>query len=358
MADTWQRLGMMAAGMRNSGEDAYRKRLADNIGLGREGVALDMGLMKRDARTEFGDRLVGAGYSPQEAAVLEGLIQGESGSDFNAGMQGLGRRQEQQFRADAVDAASGGDWNLGNALLMGVANGPQALAAVDGDILLGNRFVEGGDSRGPTAIGQARVGQSNAAAASSYASAERARQGAGIDAARFNLQRSGQWNPDGVSAGAARGASGAGAGKPLPAEIRMKLGMLEAAELAARRYEEAVLPQGQFNRQALYVGPAGGNIEEAINNVLRVESGAAVPESEITSGVRRYGATALNQEETARANLQQLYDKIRILRENVTNQTGGAPAGLNVGDRLTAPAAPVSAPGTRRRFNPATGRIE
>lgn len=108
----------------------------------------------------------------------------------------------------------------------------------------------------------------------------------------------------------------------LTGELRMKLGMLNAAEAAAKKYEQAVLPSGGgFNESALFLGPAGGQIEEAINNVLRVESGAAVPETEVDSGVRRYGASVFNQERTARANLKQLYDKIDILRSELT----GAP---------------------------------
>lgn len=110
----------------------------------------------------------------------------------------------------------------------------------------------------------------------------------------------------------------------LPAETRMKLGMLTAAREAAKKYEQAVFPEGGgFNREQLWVGPAGGQIEEAINNVLRVESGAAVPESEVEGGVRRYGATTFNREATARANLQQLYDKIDIIERSIT---GGEPA--------------------------------
>lgn len=357
MADSWQRLGITLAGMGRAGDDAYRDRLMGNLTIGQKGTTLQRGQMELEGLMGMGDKLIAAGETPERAALITAAAAANAGSDISAAMEALGKQQEQRFRQGGVDSALAGDWNSANANMLGVANGPQELAAIQGDTLLGNRFVVGGDMRGPTAIGQQRIGTlaaqgraSDASAASSYASAARTRQGMGIDAGEYDLKRSGRWNPDGSTPG------GGSAGKPLPAEIRMKLGMLEAAELAAQRYEDAVLPKGGgFNRQQLYVGPAGGNIEEAINNVLRVESGAAVPESELVSGVRRYGATAMNQEETARANLQQLRDKIRILRENVQNQTGMAsPA---IGDRMLS-AQPAASSGGRRRFNPATGRIE
>lgn len=111
--------------------------------------------------------------------------------------------------------------------------------------------------------------------------------------------------------------------KPLAGAQRVQVAMLDAAEAALQKYEAAVFPVGKdgkrsFDRMALHVGPAGGQIEEAINNVLRVESGAAVPDSEVESGVRRYGATVMNQQDTALANLQQLKDKVRMVREGLT----------------------------------------
>jgi hypothetical protein len=121
-------------------------------------------------------------------------------------------------RSSARDAALGGNWEGANANLMAVANGPQELGAVQGQNLLQNRFKEGGGGISTTQQGlagiaadAARARASDASAASSYASAARTRQGAGIDAAKFGMERSGQWNPSGKSA-----TLGDGGGKPLP----------------------------------------------------------------------------------------------------------------------------------------------
>lgn len=144
--------------------------------------------------------VLAAGYNPQQ---LSGY---------------MGDMQEQGFRGDAAARALSGDWGGANAALMGVASGPQALATIEGQNLLANRFLEGGGAvttteqgRAGMAADAARARAADASAASSHASAARTRQATGIDAAEFGLKRSGQWNPGGASAGAGGGAR-AGAG--------------------------------------------------------------------------------------------------------------------------------------------------
>lgn len=111
-------------------------------------------------------------------------------------------------RSSARDAALGGNWEGANANLMAVANGPQELGAVQGQNLLQNRFKEGGGGISTTEQGRAGIAADAARAAASYASANnsnasaaRTRQAAGIDAAQFDLQRRGQWNPGGSPSG-------------------------------------------------------------------------------------------------------------------------------------------------------------
>jgi len=344
----WDELGRVLAGGVNT-EAAYQRGQTRAAQL--EGLIAQARIKKSEADARA--NLPGALTKLDAPADLATLF--AAGIDPRQLSGYTGDVQEQGFRGDAASRALAGDWGGANAALMGVANGPQALAAVQGQNLLGNVFLEGGGGISTTEQGRAgiaadaaRARASDASAASSYASADSTRQRLGIAQQQFALQRAGQWNPDGVSAGA--GTSAGGAAKPLPAETRMKMGMLEAAEAAAKKYEGAVFPTGGgFNRTALHVGPAGGQIEEAINNVLRVESGAAVPDSEVAGGVRRYGARVINQEETARANLQQLYDKIRILRENVAGQPAA-------GDVFSGASSMPGAAPVQRATNPTTGQ--
>lgn len=93
-------------------------------------------------------------------------------------------------RGSARQAALGGDWTGANANLMALANGPQQLATVEGQNILGNRFAEGGggittteQGRANMAADAARARASDASAASSYASAARTRQAMQLDRA-------------------------------------------------------------------------------------------------------------------------------------------------------------------------------
>ncbi|WP_445394278.1 hypothetical protein [Stenotrophomonas maltophilia] len=125
-------------------------------------------------------------------------------------------------RGAARDAALGGNWEGANANLMAVANGPQELGAVQGQNLLQNRFKEGGGGISTTEQGRAGIAADAARAASSYASANnsnasaaRTRQAAGIDAAKFGLERAGQWNPGGKAAGTGAASGGSTLGDDL-----------------------------------------------------------------------------------------------------------------------------------------------
>jgi hypothetical protein len=169
--DSWTRLGILAAGMPAAREDAYRKRLADNLTLGQRGTSLTRDRMEIEGLEGLGDALIAAGLVPEQAEVVKRNAYGKSGSDFSASMQGLGHHQEQRFREKGVEAAAGGDWNLANAFGFGFGSGPQELATIQGDVLLGNRFLAGGDMRGPTAVGQARIKDEEASAVRNLASA-------------------------------------------------------------------------------------------------------------------------------------------------------------------------------------------
>ncbi len=171
-------------------------------------------------------------------------------------------------RSSARDAALGGNWEGANANLMAVANGPQELGAVQGQNLLQNRFKEGGGGISTTEQGlagmaadAARARASDASAASSYASAARTRQATGIDAAQFGLQRSGQWNPGGKSAG--------GGEKPLPVGALKELLGIEDALGGTSVLNDIIQKNAErIKNGTLKVGPAdtlGANFRTALN---------------------------------------------------------------------------------------------
>jgi hypothetical protein len=189
MPTGWERLGEAFGSMGSARDKAYRDRLSANLTLGQKEATLKRDRMEVEGLEKLSDAYIAAGHSPAEADVLAKNAWAKSGSDYAASMLGRQRDQEARQRLAVVEAAKSGDWGLANAIAMGYASGPQELAKVEGDILLGNRFVPGGDPRGATAIGQSRIRKDEAsawkdyttgrsAAARDYASAENYRDAA------------------------------------------------------------------------------------------------------------------------------------------------------------------------------------
>ncbi|MBH1878199.1 hypothetical protein I5W23_06920 [Stenotrophomonas maltophilia] len=130
----------------------------------------------------------------------------------------LGQSQDFAMRQAVYDRATLGDLAGAGAASLGLTTKPLEMTKIAGDVAY-NPYAQPDQTVNVTPLGEATIGQRRASAASSYASANnsnasaaRTRQAAGIDAAKFGLERSGQWNPGGKSAGGTLGDSG----KPLP----------------------------------------------------------------------------------------------------------------------------------------------
>ena len=224
MASNWNRIGdgsdarqlganiaALIFGDRRGAEEAYRRRMVENIDIGRRDQALQQDIlktrqdtMKTDARTNIGDHLMRAGMPAEQAAVIQALIRGESGSDFSSSIQGWGHMQNQGYRQKAVEAALTEGWAPSQAHMLGVASGPQDLFKVDNNMLM-ERFKLDSNAR-PTPIGAAQMAADRAREVASYASASRTRQLEWLDAEldrrrseEHNAKMAGQWNPGGVS---------------------------------------------------------------------------------------------------------------------------------------------------------------
>ncbi|AEM50803.1 hypothetical protein [Stenotrophomonas maltophilia] len=219
MADPYQAGQALGAALFGNSGEAYSRQLQVEKALA-------------DARQARSKAVLANQINEQRALVNPDLVSGVLGGDdtaratlgsiallandrFDAGQ--LNDVLGAAARSSARDAALGGNWEGANANLMAVANGPQELGAVQGQNLLQNRFKEGGGGISTTEQGRAGIAADAARAAASYASANssnasaaRTRQGMGIDAAKFGMERSGQWNPSGKAAGTL------GDSKPLP----------------------------------------------------------------------------------------------------------------------------------------------
>lgn len=118
----------------------------------------------------------------------------------------LGGLQKTIMTQAGHDAATLGDYDKANQHLFAIG-GAKQLSRIDEQNLMQNQYVTGGGGVSTTDQGRSNIRRNDASAASSHASANnsnasaaRTRQATGIDAAEFDLKRSGRWNPGGKSA--------------------------------------------------------------------------------------------------------------------------------------------------------------
>jgi len=275
----------------------------------------------------------------------------------------------------ARNAALAGDYNGANAQLFALAKGPQQLATVEGQNLLGNRFLVGGGDVSTTEQGRAgmaadaaRARASDASAASSYASAARTRQGMALDRADVlggggrpsSKAPSGyRWKADGsleaIPGGPAdiTGTLGDPTAKATEGERsaagflqRMVQSEAELEGLRAGGYNAANLrdfytagegtflnqfasDKGQVNRQQQ---------EDWVRAKLRKESGAVIGDEEMDREIKTY----FPQPGDSQAVLQ---SKGRSRERAITQMRITAGRAASLGDRPPATAAPAARPG-------------
>lgn len=379
----WDELGRVLAGGVNT-EAAYQRGQTRAAQL--EGLIAQARIKKSeaDARANLPGALTKLDAPADLATLFAAGIDPRQLSGYTGDVQGQG------FRGDAASRALAGDWGGANAALMGVASGPQALAAVQGQNLLGNVFLEGGGGISTTEQGRAgiaadaaRARASDASAASSYASADSTRQRLGIAQQQFSLQRAGQWNPGGRPAGGASGATGAAAVKTTEDE-RKAAGWLGQATRALENMDAVMYQRDKAgnimraaNGQPLMSGAdtpgfleryspsdelanwsmnpdrqrysnAAGSLSEAL---LRAATGAGINESEAKQKVveltpQRGDSLAVREQKMAGA---------RGYLEDLRLRAGRAlPAADDV---FSGAAPPPSAAPIQRATNPATGQV-
>ncbi len=384
----WASLGQAFAGGGAGQERAYQ---AGQTRAAQLATLLAGAQIKRDeamARDQFQASLADAGYTPEQASVLSNAFRAGFNPTQLSGYRG--DLQEQDFRQGAVARALAGDFGGGNAYLMGVANGPVELAAIQGQNLINNRLLPGGGGINTTEQGRAgmladaaRARASDASAASSFASAARTRQAMGIDGAQFALQRAGQWNPGGKTAGGT---------SPLPVgALKELLGVEEALGATQVLGDIIGKNRNRLTNGTLDVGPGAriaGRIRTGLNmsnandvNIteLNADKTKIVNESlRLNKGVQTEGDAIRAGEELMAANdaqtLKRAFDRLEEINQRAIQlqqrkaalingnygrgaSPGAMPSAVEAFGGGDAPV-PVSPVPARRRFNPATGRIE
>lgn len=161
-------------------------------------------------------------------------------SNPEVSLKTLGEGQDAIMRQAVFDRATLGDLAGAGAASLGLTTKPLEMTKIAGDVAY-NPYAQSDQTVNVTPLGEAAIGQRRASAASSYASANnsnasaaRTRQAAGIDAAKFGLERDGQWNPGGKGVGGTlgdpRGAGGAAAPKMSSDELKQTYAAKQLAE--------------------------------------------------------------------------------------------------------------------------------
>ncbi|MEN1996818.1 hypothetical protein [Stenotrophomonas bentonitica] len=190
----WASVGQALAGLSGAGrEQAYDRGMAraaelDNkIQTARFNREKAMEAeKKRTERTGFVSRAVAAGIPEERAALLANAF--ESGYDPTKITAFQGGMQEQGFRDNIVAQALAGDMPAAGAYSMGLAKGPLEMTKiVDGTGY--NPYLQADQEYHTTPVGQSTIGQRNASAAASYASANNSNASAARERQAMTLDR-------------------------------------------------------------------------------------------------------------------------------------------------------------------------
>jgi|GEM_PF-610973 len=189
----WGSVGQALAGLSGAGrEDAYNRGMARAAQLDQlvqtARFSREKAMEAADRRTQnssLSGRFVGAGYSQQDADLATALLRG--GHDLKNVMDARLSSQEYGNRGNIVAEALQGNLPAAGAYSMGLAKGPLEMTKVtDGTGY--NPYLQADQQYYTTPVGQSTIGQRNAAAQASYASANnsnasaaRTRQAMGID---------------------------------------------------------------------------------------------------------------------------------------------------------------------------------
>ncbi|PZT01187.1 hypothetical protein A7X89_02385 [Stenotrophomonas maltophilia] len=196
MANGYMRAGAaLGDALFGNGRAAYNDQLGTEYKLA---YALEQARQARNARV-LGDQnvasrqgltadLIGRARAGDVDALNQLTAYGLTSNDkVDLGM--LGQTQEFAMRQAARDKAVLGDPLNPNSELFGIANGPVETTKISDGVAY-SPLGSSSQTVNVTPLGQAAIGQRNASAASSYATAARTRQAMGLDAAKYADQRS------------------------------------------------------------------------------------------------------------------------------------------------------------------------
>lgn len=324
MANGYMRAGAaLGEAIAGNGRSAYNDQLGTEYKLA---YALEQARQARNARV-LGDQnvtsrqgitadLIARARSGDAAALNELTAFGLTSNDkVDLGM--LGQSQDFAMRQAVYDRATSGDLAGAGAASLGLTTKPLEMTKIAGDVAF-NPYAQPDQNLNVTPLGEASIGQRNAAAGASRAQAQKTLGDASINQQRFAQQRAGQWNPSGRAAGGTLGDPSGGA-KSIPVGALNKLLEVEDALGGTEVLGDIISKnQGRLTSGALDVGPGArflGSIRTRLNmagqndvnlSELNADKTKIVNESlRLNKGVQTEGDAQRAGEELMAANDQQ-----------------------------------------------------
>ncbi len=262
-APGWGSLGAALVG--GNREDAYNRGMARAAQLDQlvqtARFSREKAMEAEDARRgrgNFAQSAAAAGIPVAQASLLSDAF--AAGYDPTKLSGYVGQNQEQDFRQNIVAQALAGNLPAAGAYSMGLAKGPLEMTKItDGTGY--NPYLQADQQYYTTPVGQSTIGQRNAAAAASFASANSSNATAaatrgrlGIAQQQFDLQRQGLWNPSGAAAAGVASASGGPGGGVKMSSDELKQSFAGKA-LAEDAYDFAAAYLGKTPEQVRQMSP-------------------------------------------------------------------------------------------------------
>nr|WP_313216083.1 hypothetical protein [Stenotrophomonas geniculata] len=214
MANGWERLGEVFAGTAAGGNDSYSRGVSKQAQLAQLLAGAQIKQDEAMARDELLGSMIANGTARPEATMLSTMLR--MGADPTKISGYHGDVQTQGFQSEAMDAARSGNVPLLNDIMTAISGRPRQTATMSEGTLF-DPYGAVGQTVNVTPVGQSTIGQRNAAAAASYASAANSRASAAKTrqdmlqgAEQFGLEKNGLWSPGGKAGGGAGGAAGPG----------------------------------------------------------------------------------------------------------------------------------------------------
>lgn len=394
----WGVLGQALGGLLGGdGGDSYVRGQAKGAQLNKlladASISRSQAMMREDEqaqRLRQEENLVAAGWNRDQARLAAGATRAGIDPRMYGGYQG--QMQEQGFRQGSVNAALAGDLQTAGAYSIGLANGPLELTKIS-DSTAYNPYALPGQNMQPTAIGNSEIQKNNMQGRADLMRAMRTGgEGGGGGASRGKAPSGYMWTPDGELSPIPGGPAdkGSGGGRPLPAPTINKLAgdadTLNTLDVLSGSFKKDFAGNkvgGQAENFAGRLGLPGATPGQSdwwqqydrMKNKVRNELfGAALTPSEQAE----FDKADINPNMSPATIAKNLGNQKEIIRKGLQRQArtwaaqgyskdalreatgipdpfggGGLPPGT-VGNALGG----ASPPGSVKRYNPATGRLE